>query len=427
MFNKNTILTCLFFLIHLLFSESQSFPNSVIQIEIKGNRITKDYIIHREIHHAINVPYDSVLASEDKNRIDNLGIFSDVKFYLQGNGDGTSTLFYEVIETWRIFPVPIVRYEEETGWAFGGVGFIKNFRGRNQDFSVFAAGGGTSFKGVVFKDPWIAGDHISLEAEVIDIFFEHPYRQYDFTVTNLELKLGKFFGYKRKLWVTFQYKDRNVTYLNQTPELNHLHFVTEFEFHFDTRDLYVNPSRGMIYRFSMNPEYGLNSGSPNNVAIFNQVSFFKTLIQGRRNWVSGVSFSVQKWFGPGIDYQEQLIGGQKSVRGWSIPDTVSIVNEEFRTGLNIYNASVELRQTVIPKYITRFGTEFGMILVEFFDMGIVDDNFLNLWDKSPIFGVGFGVRIFIPGAKLLRLDYAWGYYERKFQSPELHFDIGHKF
>ena len=424
---KNLTLSFLFSFIHFLQGESQIDSDYISQIQIKGNQVTKAFIIFREIHHSIDVPLDSIRAGEDINRIENLGIFSDVKFYLQNNGDGTSTLVYEVIETWRIFPVPIIQYEEETGWSFGGVGLIKNFWGRNQEFAVFFAGGGTSFKGVVFKDPWIAGDHVSLEAEVIDLFFEHPYRQYDFTVTNLELKLGKFFGYQRKLWITIQYKDRNVTYLHQTPELNHLHFVTEFEFHYDTRDLYVNPSRGMIYRFSMSPEYGLNNDSQNNVTIFNQTSFFKTLLGSKRNWVVGVSFAVQKWFGPDIDYQEQLIGGQKNVRGWAIPDTVGILNEEFRTGFNFYHASVELRQTVIPKFITGFGTEFGVILVEFFDVGMADDIFLDLWDKSPIFGVGFGVRIFIPGAQLLRLDYAWGFYEGKFRSPELHFDIGHKF
>ena len=116
----------------------------------------------------MNVPFDSVLATEDRARIDNLGIFSDVKFYLQENGDDTSTLVYVVIEAWRIFPIPIIQYEEETGWSFGGVGLIKNFRGKKQEIAIFSAGSeSSSFKGIVFKDPWITGDHISLEIEAI--------------------------------------------------------------------------------------------------------------------------------------------------------------------------------------------------------------------------------------------------------------------
>ena len=415
-------------LIHFLSGSSEILPNTISKIEIKGNQLTKDYIILREIHHPMNVPFDSVLATEDRDRIDNLGIFSDVKFYLQENGDDTSTLVYVVIEAWRIFPIPIIQYEEETGWSFGGVGLIKNFRGKKQEIAIFSAGSeSSSFKGIVFKDPWITGDHISLEIEAIGFFLEHPYRQYDFTVRKLELKIGKYFGYQKKLWITPHYKNRNVNELSNEPDLNHKHFIADIEFHYDVRDLYINPSKGMISKFRISSEYGLTSDSPNNLTLFNQTSYYRTVIPGRRIWIAGTSFSIQKWFGPDIIYQEKVMGSRKNVRGWTIPDHVSILDEEFRTGFNFFHASVELRQTVIPKFITRFGTEFGMILVEFLDVGMADDNFIDLWDKSPIFGAGFGVRIFMPGAQLLRLDYAWGFYEGKFRPPELHFDIGHKF
>ena len=54
----------------------------VSSIEFKGHQITKDYIIQREIQHPLDVPLDSSLADQDKDRLLNLGIFADVSLSL---------------------------------------------------------------------------------------------------------------------------------------------------------------------------------------------------------------------------------------------------------------------------------------------------------------------------------------------------------
>ncbi|MEE3302129.1 MAG: POTRA domain-containing protein, partial [Candidatus Neomarinimicrobiota bacterium] len=53
---------------------------TVSEIVHKGNTITKDYIITREIQHDIGISLDSTIAEEDRNRLLNLGIFADVKW-----------------------------------------------------------------------------------------------------------------------------------------------------------------------------------------------------------------------------------------------------------------------------------------------------------------------------------------------------------
>ena len=53
---------------------------NVSDIIHKGNTLTKDYVIKREIQHAIGVPLDSAIVQEDRNRLINLGIFADVKW-----------------------------------------------------------------------------------------------------------------------------------------------------------------------------------------------------------------------------------------------------------------------------------------------------------------------------------------------------------
>ena len=52
----------------------------VSEIIHKGNTLTKDYIIAREIQHHVGEPLDSIIAIEDRNRLINLGIFADVNW-----------------------------------------------------------------------------------------------------------------------------------------------------------------------------------------------------------------------------------------------------------------------------------------------------------------------------------------------------------
>ena len=52
----------------------------VSEISHKGNSVTKDFIIKREIQHQIQMPLDSTIAFEDKNRLLNLGLFADVQW-----------------------------------------------------------------------------------------------------------------------------------------------------------------------------------------------------------------------------------------------------------------------------------------------------------------------------------------------------------
>ena len=67
-----------FFLFLPIFGASQNLI--VSEIIHKGNTITKDYIIQREIQHQIKMPLDSAIVVEDKNRLINLGIFADVQW-----------------------------------------------------------------------------------------------------------------------------------------------------------------------------------------------------------------------------------------------------------------------------------------------------------------------------------------------------------
>ena len=71
----------------------QKSPEPFISnIKWQGNTKTEDYIIRREIRHSLNTPFDSTIAIEDRNRIDNLGLFSETSWQVVQLEDGTSKL-----------------------------------------------------------------------------------------------------------------------------------------------------------------------------------------------------------------------------------------------------------------------------------------------------------------------------------------------
>ena len=74
--------------------QGMAFHPRITAIEIKGNEKTLDYIIKREIQHRIGVPLDSTMAKADRNRLENLGIFSDVEWFAIPLEDGTAILSF---------------------------------------------------------------------------------------------------------------------------------------------------------------------------------------------------------------------------------------------------------------------------------------------------------------------------------------------
>lgn len=407
-------------------SQSAS-PGLVTGVRIEGNDVTKDYVIQREIHHPEQGSFDSSLADEDRNRIDNLGIFSDVRYQLEANGDGTHTLVYQVKETWRIFPIPVFSYQEETGWSYGAAVMVKNFRGRNEILQAAGAVGGTVFGAIQFEDPWIAGDHISLRAHVFRTVFDHPFLGFEYRESDLEATVGRYFGYEWKLWVTASVEERTVRYSGDQPDLRHRYFQSKFLLIHDTRDLYIDPSRGRMIVTQLRPDVGLDRRSPLNAFWEVRASGWRTVIGGPHRWVLGGSVFLHTYSGKEIPYKILMAGGAESIRGWAVLDSAAYGRAPFRAGLNLYTVSVELRQTVIPKHVTALGTEFGVILAEFLDLGRAHNKVGSLFGAAPMAGMGVGARIFVPGAQVLRIDYGIGYYRGDWQPGQWHLAIGHMF
>ena len=102
-------------LLSLIFSFSICTASLVESINFVGNYHTQNRIILREIQHPIPGKYDFTLVLYDRNRIYNLGLFSTVEIE---QVDSNYTVF--VVETFRLYPIPLVNHNEAKGWSYGG-------------------------------------------------------------------------------------------------------------------------------------------------------------------------------------------------------------------------------------------------------------------------------------------------------------------
>jgi outer membrane protein assembly factor BamA len=418
----------------LFILSAASVAQTVSSIDISGYHATKEYIIKREIQHSVNVELDSTLAMEDRDRIENLGLFSIVNWQAIPLEDGTVKLHYQVVESTRFFPIIAPSYEEDTGWSvvFGGV--IKNLRGRDESLVIGGLFGGIDAFGIDFNDPWIFGDHVSVSFQIGKHVSDHVFLPVERQTSSFEMNIGRYFGYQRRVSVGFEVEEKD--YVGDSTTVKFKYIAPQASMAYDTRDIYNDPSKGIYLFHSVQFFRFLNTG--NHSLFWNQsYSAFYSPINGKRKTTIGANITINSTHGN--LYQELFmfgLGGGYSIRGWQIenPELYSSQTQDYRFGYFSAFSSIELRQTIIPRYAVQkkmlFGpikTEFGLQGVLFVDAGVVGNHWSELYEKIPMLGFGIGLRIPVTMAGNLRFDYGWSFYGGEAVESSFHFSVGQKF
>ena len=411
------------------------FCQNIIVTEIahKGNTFTKDYIISREIQHSIQIPLDSIIADEDKNRLINLGIFADVKWRAIPLENMTIRLEYEIIENNKFFGgrflgAPAPGYDEETGWSYGMGGAFKNFRGRNEQLAGGFSFGGRETFGLFYSNPWIYGDHVSLSADMAKTDFQHPYLPYRLKINTIEMNIGRFFGYQRKTSVGFEVEDLN--FINDTTRLNYQYFAPQGFFIYDTRDLYANPTQGILFRQAFTSRIHFKRKLKSTHTWLQSFSVYKRLsnIENSKPWILAWGIKTQMTFGLKDQNFMAALGESGSVRGWMYPRNInySDPNQLYRFGFHNLKSSIELRKVIVPRFPMMDLYEFGVTVATFIDWGVTgQDDFSDILKMRPILGTGFSLQIEVPFIPVLRFDYGWGFYNGKQIDKAFHIAAQH--
>ena len=410
------------------------FAQIISSIDIRGHQHTKEYVIKREIQHPLNVQLDSTLAQADRTRIENLGIYSMVTWQAVPLEDGSVKLRYHVYESSRFFPMLTPSYKEDTGWSilFGGI--VKNVRGRNESLTIGGLIGGVDAYGFDFNNPWIFGDHVSLSLEVGKHFSNHVFLPYERQVSTFEINIGRYFGYEKRINVGFEYEKKD--FKGDSTTIEYYYFAPQGSFAYDTRDIYTDPSKG-VYVFHSAQYYKYLDMDGGSLFWTQSYSAYASPIKGNRKTIVGANLTLNSTHGD--LYKEMFmygLGGGYSVRGWKI-ETRKLYEQDkqpYRFGYYSAVSSLEIRQTIIPRFAIEqpspFGpvkSELGLQAVLFIDSCVAGDNWHDLSKASPMYGVGLGVRIPAALAGIIRFDYGWSFYEGAAVESSFHFSVGQKF
>ena len=392
------------------------------EIKIIGNEHTQNDIILREIQHPIPGEYDSTLVREDRNRIYNLGLFSTVEIE---QVDSTYTIF--LVETFRYFPIPIVDFNEAKGWSYGGGIVFLNFRGMNEKLTIGGIIGEETTYFLDFRDPWIAGDHVSLSGSVYQFHTKNPVYSYYYNERGFNIGTGFYKNefHKIKIQTGFEYAAIDTSEVNEKSNenqkvipLKYKYIKGEFTYRYDTRDIYLDPTAGVLITLNLNPKFSI--GETENYHLF-QIKYLKYFQLSRGFFNPVLSLETRLLLQQSESFPifaHQYLGGEDFVRGYSpLPDKNAEEIAHLIEGYNIFYHTVQLQHTLIKKNdYNRFniGIEFGIDMVYFADIGIISDEFSSFKLKNTILGYGFGFRIFASGAGVIGVDFGFNPYDQQF-------------
>ncbi len=408
---------------------SQKYNPEIVKIEFEGNIKTLDYIIDREIQYQLNTKLDSSKAEQDRNRIENLGLFSQVEWKVIPLEDGTAILKFIIVESiQRTPPFALPTYEEDTGWSLTGFYLVNNFKGKNQSLVLGGSIGGKDTYGIQFSDPWVLGNHVSMNFQFGKTLFKHRFLDKNLEVNSFNLNFGKWFGKKLKTRLGMEVEEKIFIDKNKKKD-SFFYFSPIFTINYDTRDVYWNPGRGIIISQNLIKNNGIDPKAFSLTRWDQSYSFFYSKDLLDKKTVFAVNISSKAKSGKKGEIWLDYFGGQATVRGWKIPDSSLYYSEleSFRFGHESIYSSFEIRREIIPKYATSLKIEFGFLLVFFADIGFIAKDFNDINYQEPISGTGLGIRIPFPIVNVLRLDYGWGYYNNKWNTGSFHFGIGQKF
>lgn len=381
-------------------------------LSVDGNTNTKDYVILREINSKPGTVLNDKVLGKDLRRLFNLGFFSEVTPDFQpGQSPDVVNLIIKVKEGKTTTINFGGGYGEREGW-FGFVDL-------NSD-NLMGTGQGVMVRGQVgqqlqtyqlrYTYPWLfpdkLGDRVLFSARRWLTIGRNVY-----LVETLE-KEGIYNGWE--IGFSKPFNDEWSTGITLGSENVHPTGLSTFEpytsntvglsLSYDTRDNWMNPSKGDYYTFGVRRGWKYAASGETNFTKWS-ADFNRFYSPFERQTIAG---RVSTGYGIGDVPVGELYyaGGANTVRGYE--------PMEARSGTKKFILNIEYRYT--------FNDIFQGVL--FYDWG---NAWYSGWPNTYDFisGKGLGLRLNTPMGPI-RLDYGVAA-NRSFSEGALHFSIGHAF
>ena len=344
---------------------------------------------------------DSSILNQDINRLYNLGIFSTVDIQFADN-----VYKVNVVESFSIIPDLVIDYSEITKkWSYGlGLAHI-NFLGLDQELYLGGAFIGEKWFALSLNNPWIYGDHISSRSILYNKFADNPFYEYRFNASYFLVETGFYNGLNNKFEFGLSYYKNLKHTRSELLPLNeqdvYRYINVEFNYQYDTRDVYKDPLKGSLFEINA----GYSKSLINNNSDISQLSLsFQQFFLFKFKYLHEPVFSYRIYglfkfpkFSKLPIHEYEYLGGEEFVRGYSsFPDEYPSDFEENMEVSNIIYNHLELQSTILKK--KDYGKiEFGMDGVLFINSGLGSKNADKFKLDDILVGYGFGFKFFITG------------------------------
>jgi outer membrane protein assembly factor BamA len=389
-------------------------------IEIRGNDITEEYIILREMNLGEGDSVNTGLIQFNQERIYSLGLFSFVNLHME-TVENSNVLVITVSEGWYIWPLPFwfIREKDLSKSTFGLNLVIQNFRGRNETIQATAGFGYDPFFLLAYSNPLIVESlnlNMSVSASYQSSSNKSPSAawvyggDFDYKGVGGAFSVGKRLNQFNDVFLIFGYNyvEAPSEILNETMASNTTidrKLSVGMSYVFDTRDLAQFPGKGLL----LSAEY-LYKG------IIDPEISYNVLGLGYRQYERILDTFIAKWrvgyrhtFGhkvPNYDYSffghNTYIRGHRNVIREGHNQLITSVQVDYPI-LKEWNISMKL--PFVPQSIT--STRIGLSLNLFVDSGIVyyngDPIDFNNFDS----GWGIGLKILFLPYNAFRFEYAF--------------------
>ncbi len=423
--------------------DSIRYFNYIInKINIKGNKVTNDEVILRELNFKPGDKFDSTLYEQDKNNLNNLDIFNKVEINLFPD-DKTKKIDYIILieEAPNILPIPQGGMKEgslKKIWA--GINFKwKNFRGYNETVGLNFGVGYEPFISVSYYNPWIGNEerfftsfNFTFSKFVKKVFPDSTgslnkdnASDYNLFRYSTELSFGKYLSKYTKLFTSVSYNFNNVSIspLINYPVTGDNYSKLSLSFNFDKRNDNNYTTHGTYIDLTYNRVGIFYEKIQFNKIELNLKKFIPIRI--KNDYFVSYSFWIRTANILGNrppDYLLEVYGYDIYVRGWK---------DYLFKGENSFGFFSELRIPVIkPFYVDgknhfiiksipffkNFSYKYGFYITAFFDTGTIYNRSTKISDLIFKKGYGLGINVLLPFNFIVRIDFALNSEIEKFKS-----------
>lgn len=317
---------------------------AILDVEIRGNEKTKDYVIMREIDLKPGEVFSIERIKENMGRIYNLGFFKDIKLQLdmpdKEENDAVVILNLEEKKTGNF----------QIGGAYssrdGLIGYMsyseKNFLGNGQRIGLKWEFGSRNTYQFNFHEPWFFGHDLSLDLNLYNYNFDRSEEINDTMEDYLEHRTGGSIAFGKDLvpnWfgnIRLKVENFKTDYANDSLNLDEegsTRSLTLRAVHSTITDL-VRPTKGSYDTFSVEYAGGFLGGDSNFTKYQTKLNRYYPGFKDQHVWV--LSFQGG-WITSPEDippHEEFHIGGGQTIRGYEngsiTGDTMGIFTVEYR-------------------------------------------------------------------------------------------------